>query len=482
MCSRRQILIAAGLFLLAVWIYYPGVLTLPVADDFRIIGRTDFSDAARAFHDTVGYGRNEYRPLVAVSFAASNSLWSGDPRAYHLESIFLHAVVVVLVFAWLHQITGSTLIAGIAAVLFALHPIHHARVVWIAARDSLPSTLFLLLALIFYTRARQGTVSARRPWRLISISLIFFILSLLFYEGAVILPAVVAEMEFFLFSDPEERGLPARLRAAATRTIPFVFVAGGYLVWWLLLFRGEVGEYNLQFGIAGFGQNCYRLLYQLFHGNSGFAGVLYFLLILMSLLLPRGRRALLWFSLLFIMVAYVPFVAISGFASRFGYVSAIGYVLLAATILANAMLSEKSNAIHVLQPWLPALAVLIFATLACYYATTLRGRISDWKTAGEIAARIPNEVKARYPDLPEGSTLVLARIPLMHGHAYVYPLGLKAALERTYPGRNLQIHYGPGEVDEIIKRKDLSAPKPIYFQYIPDKQTVNEITAPSGGQ
>ncbi len=476
MRPRIEILIIIGAFLLVGWIYHPALLTLPVADDFRIVGRTNFNDAARAFRETVGYGRNEYRPLVAFSFALSNQLWGGDPRGYHLESIFLHALVVVLLLVWIRQITGSAAIAGMSAVLFAVHPIHHARVVWIAARDSLPSTVCLLLALILYTRTRLGTqASVHKSWRLICVSLVMFILSLLYYEGSVILPGIIAGMELFLFPQTEPPRFLGRLRGAAIRTIPFAVVAVAYVAWWLILFRGDVGGYDLQFSIVGAGQNCYRILYHLFHGSASIAGVLYFLIILMGLVLPRERRALVWFSVLFMTLAYLPFVAISGFASRFGYVSAIGYVLLVATILASTILTRNASMITAPRRWLPALAAVIFVALACYYASSLRAEIADWKMAGEIAAKIPREVKARYPNLPEGSILVLARVPRMHGHAYIYPLGLRAALERLYPGNNLKVYYGSGEVDEIINGKDLSGPKPIYFRYLPNRQTIIEI-------
>jgi len=162
--------------------------------------------------------------VVAFSFAFSNALWDGDPRGYHLESILLHALNAVLVFAWLWLLTKSTVIAAAAAVLFAVHPIHHERVVWIAARDSLLSTLFMLACLILYTLARRrrtqesGRGAALR--RFCHCSAWLLLLSLLSYEGAVVLPGILIGLEFLHFGRPIP-GAWRRLRAGMARVLPF---------------------------------------------------------------------------------------------------------------------------------------------------------------------------------------------------------------------------------------------------------------------
>jgi hypothetical protein len=75
MAQRGKVLLGMGLFLLTILIYYPGLETNLVADDFRLVGRVSLDDALRSLHDTVGFGRSEYRPLIAFSFALSDSIW-----------------------------------------------------------------------------------------------------------------------------------------------------------------------------------------------------------------------------------------------------------------------------------------------------------------------------------------------------------------------------------------------------------------------
>jgi hypothetical protein len=367
-----------------------------------------------------------------------------------------------------------------AALLFAAHPINHARVVWIAARDSLLSTLFVLGALILYTlmRRQQGSECAHKTRGariLLVLSLGLFMLSLISYEGTVIFPGVVFILELFIFAR-QSKNAWSRLRTAAAKAFPYTIILVIYLAWWALLFRGEVGKYELSFGLGNLWGNYYSLLYQLFYGNQHLAGVLYFVLLLLSLLLPRDRFPLMWFSVLWMVLSFLPFVFIAGFASRFAYASAIGYALLIAVMLSACTFQEKTGSMPALRFIPLPVAIMIFLTLAAYYASDLRSRISEWKTAGEIADAIPRQIRTRHPDLPDDSTLVLAGIPRMFGHAYVYPLvGLKSAIERSYPGRRLQVIYGPGPMNEIVAGKAIDNPNSFYFHYRPDQGDVEEV-------
>ena len=470
---RKEILTGIGLLLLVVAVYYPGLDAGLVADDFHLVGRLSFSDAWRSLGDTVGYGRNEYRPMVAFSFALSNALWDGNPHGYHLESILLHALNAVLIFTWLWLLTKSTAIAGAAAALFAVHPIHHERVVWIAARDSLLSTLFMLACLILYTLARRRSIlesgTARGATRVfVALSLGFFSLSLLSYEGAIVLPGILIGLELLHFGRPIP-GVWRRLRTGMIRVMPFVVVLVVYLAWWLILFRGALGQYDLSYRAGNLLGNCYRLLYQLFHDHQYLSGALYFFILLFALLLPRERRPLVWFSLLFTSLCFLPFVIITGFASRFAYASAIGYAFLIALLLSAGASRPGSALISRARPILPALALMIFVPLLAHYTVDLRARIAEWRMAGAIADAIPRQVKTRYPDLPDGSTLVLSGIPRAHGHAHVYPLGLQPSIERFYPGRKLRILYGPGDVSEILGGAERNRPNTILYTYAADQ-------------
>ncbi len=471
---KLKLLPGIGLVVLTIGIYLPALGSLMVADDFIIVGRWGLGDAVRSLHDTVGFGRNESRPLVAFSYAMSNALWSGAPHGYHLDNVLVHTLNVSLLYLWLLLLTRSAAISGMAAALFALHPIHDERVVWITARDGLLSTLFTLLALISYTlaRLRSGGESGHRTRSvkiLIGLSAGCFMLSLLSYEGAVVVPGIAVAMEFLLFTQPEQ-GFWNRLRTAVVKTRWHMLILIVYLAWWILLFGGKIGQYNPSFSVGNMFHNYYSLLYQLFYGNAHFAGALYFGLLFTFFLMPREHRRLAAFSLAFMLLAFIPFMLSTGFAGRFAYAGAAGYATLLALMIYSCAALKRFRAG-------PALVVLIFVVFSGYYAVGLRARISEWVTAGQIADSIPRRIKALHPDLPEGTQLVLAGIPARHGHAYVYPLGLEASIQRFYPTRNLRIIYGPSEMTSLTDKTKPRGAHILYFNYVPERQGIEEIVS-----
>ena len=81
-----------------------------------------------------------YYPLLWSATWAEYNLWGGSTLGYHLVSILLHGVAVVLVALILRRlaIPGALLAAGI----FALHPVHVESVAWISEQKNLFSGVF----------------------------------------------------------------------------------------------------------------------------------------------------------------------------------------------------------------------------------------------------------------------------------------------------------------------------------------------------
>ncbi|MBI4482832.1 MAG: hypothetical protein HY652_08085, partial [Acidobacteria bacterium] len=319
---------ALCLLLITLAIYYPALSARMVADDFILVHQVTFPDAFHYLRATFGFGRNEYRPVTALSWAFSNFLWSDDPRGYHLENILLHGANAALLFHWIRGLTQNGPMAFVAALFFIVHPIHHSRVTWISARDALISSLFLLLALHTYTTYRQSAVGVsaakdagqKRPPLPLVLSLGFFVLSLLSYEGAIILPLMLLLLELFFFGDTAGN-IFHKLWVAIQRLRFYIGLAFVYVCFWLILFRGSVVGYDLSLPITSISGNYYALLYRLFHGHQRLAGVLYALLVVIGYGTLRRRRSLAVFSLLWMLAAYLPFCMIRGFADRFAYVS-----------------------------------------------------------------------------------------------------------------------------------------------------------------
>src|SRR2546427_560164 len=86
-----------------------------------------------------------YRPLTMVSYGL-NALLGPDPLSYHLVNVALHALAAFAAFSLARSLLRSTPAAGVAALLFAVHPVHTEPVANIAGRSEVLAGLFSLLA------------------------------------------------------------------------------------------------------------------------------------------------------------------------------------------------------------------------------------------------------------------------------------------------------------------------------------------------
>ena len=212
--------LAAFAALLAILVYLNTLPNSFIFDDWQQIVDNPFlrrADGLRKIFTTgvwefiggpVGVS-NFYRPLMHTLFWLGFRWFGVNPAGYHALSIVLHAAVTLLVFLALGrlQLGGptagrggptesvqerqqATLVAGLAAILFATHPVHTEAVAWISAYPDLLSALFSLLAIWLYLLA-DGAAGARRRVLLLLTGPVV-LLGLLSKEIVVAVPAMLA--------------------------------------------------------------------------------------------------------------------------------------------------------------------------------------------------------------------------------------------------------------------------------------------------
>jgi protein O-mannosyl-transferase len=142
----------------------------------------------KLFQPTQGY--HVFRPFAFSTFALHWAISGAKPFSYHLLNLLLHAAVTLLLFlllrALLAPLSRGETIAFVAALLFAVHPIHTEAVASIVGRSELLAAGFLLAAWLLHLYDRPVPM------------LVCFSLALLSKESAAVFIALVLAGDYTL--------------------------------------------------------------------------------------------------------------------------------------------------------------------------------------------------------------------------------------------------------------------------------------------
>lgn len=239
----RQHLLAAGWLALAIGAAYANVLqngfvwddvTL-VEQDERIrsldhVGEIFAQDFFEHSNEQVKYGY--YRPLVTLSYLLDHALWGSNPLGYHLTNLLLHWLACLALYALALGVFAFEWDAAlVAALAFALHPVHVESVTWISGRTDVLATVAMLAAWWLHGAAERQASAVRRRGLLVA-SAGALLLALLAKELALVLPLLL--LGFSLGR--------RRPREALVRVVPHALAVTVYLLVRFALVRVEAGE------------------------------------------------------------------------------------------------------------------------------------------------------------------------------------------------------------------------------------------------
>src|SRR2546426_6981583 len=177
-----------------------------------------------------------YIPLTWMTLGLDYLLWGMNPVGYHLTSLLLHAANAVVFFFVVRRLLTRALpgpserghalavAAGVAALVFAIHPLRVESVAWATERRDVLSGLFYLLTILVYLRDRERGERGR-GWYWLSVAV--FVCALLSKSMVVNLPVVLLILDVY----PLRRLGGAvgwwseRARRVYVEKIPFVLLA-----------------------------------------------------------------------------------------------------------------------------------------------------------------------------------------------------------------------------------------------------------------
>jgi len=351
---------------------------------------------------------SRYRPLSMLSFALEYEAYGLKPGMSHLINVLLYVVTVLVLFRFFAAyIPGDEdqpwyfRLPFVAALLFALHPLHSEVVANIKGRDEILALLFALATLLLTYRYLQSEKSA---W--LALSGLVFLLALLAKENAITFLAV-APVTALVFTKARARTLAIAMIPLAISTLVFLLMRY-QAVGFLLLGGGEPSEQLMnnpfleastaeKYGTIFYTWGLYlKLLFfphplthdyypyqipliQLADVRAIVPLILYLAMAVFALLkICRGNVAawsVLFFLATFSIVSNLLFPIGTFMNERFMYMPSVGFCLFLAWILT-----------HKLPAWLgakPNLSRLIPLALAAVFALGFSfktfARVPDWK-------------------------------------------------------------------------------------------------------
>ena len=348
-------------------------------------------------------GEASYRPVATLSYYLIYAIAGLNPFFYHLLSVILHIVNVVLVYLLFNLILKHRFTALIAGLLFACHPALTEAVDCISYNEDLLAAVFFLLAFLLYLKS--STHGLRSSSINYGLSLFFFLLGLLSKEMAITLPAIILLYDVSLKNGADKKSFSLQLILKNIKVRGLFY--GGYLAVSLLYLSIRFFVlYHPQESIKPFYGNLFERIIFLpghifsfiklaffpvnltadyvfsyphhFFAISNLIGFLFVVgLAVGSVFIFKYSRGIffgIWWFFITLFPVYNIIPIYNPFAERFLYIPLIGYCLLVAMAFNTLMNKRLSETVPV-----KVLSSVAIIALLSFYAMITIARNLDWK-------------------------------------------------------------------------------------------------------
>lgn len=180
--------------------------------------------------------QNYYRPLFFVWFRLNYLFFKLQPAGWHVAAVLLHATASLLAFRFAARLIGDRFTAAIAALFFAVHPVHIESVAWISGTTDPLMAIFLLSAMLcFLGWLQQGSTAN------LLATFVLYALALICKEPAIMLLPFLAVLAWFY---PEQGRKLSRAAAFRNGVLPLAVLTVAYLALRAHLLSGAAHSVN----------------------------------------------------------------------------------------------------------------------------------------------------------------------------------------------------------------------------------------------
>ena len=398
----------AILIFITLSVYYNSLSNGFVFDDYAVIVENkhikDFSGSLPAFFNnsyfTIAGGEGSYRPIATLSYFVIHSFAGLDPFYFHLSSVLLHALNVILVYLFFFLMLGDRFKAILGGLLFACHPVLTEPVDCIAFNEDLLAAFFFLSALNLYVKCMAN--GAAGPAYLLS--LLCYLCGLLAKEMAITLLPIMLLYDL-TFGENSGQPLSIKYILGTVKSRWLIYLGYALISIIYLVLRFVIFTHPADGVKPHFGDLFERLLYlpnhifsfvklailpldlkveyvfsypQSFWDVSQLIGFVFVTgLVVSSFFLFRHFKEIIfgiWWFLITLFPVYNIVQIFNPIAERYLYLPIIGFCLVVPIILFGIFSRASTRA-------LTANMAALFVVLAMLgvYATTTVARNRDWK-------------------------------------------------------------------------------------------------------
>ncbi len=161
-----------------------------------------------------------FRPLFSTWLNLNYALFGTHPGGWHIALLCLHVVASFLTYQLVCKVFENQSVGFLAALLFAVHPVHVESVAWVSGGPDPLAAVFGIGSFLLYRKA-QGAEGSSKPL-FVAMSLASYACALLTKEAVLLFPVLILLDLVLLTRKSRTAG------AVLVSTLPYFLMSGAY--------------------------------------------------------------------------------------------------------------------------------------------------------------------------------------------------------------------------------------------------------------